>query len=93
MATLTRILLARPRLPQVTLAVLLGAVIFGGVYLADQGSTGQGTTQINAPAVADARPPRVGQPAADFQLTSPDDQPISLSQFRNRPVWINFWAS
>lgn len=93
MASPPRIRLARPRLLRVALALLLGTAIFGGVYLADRDSTGQGATRINAPGIAGAQPPRVGQPAADFQLMSPDGQPVSLSQFEGRPVWINFWAT
>ena len=40
------------------------------------------------PAVA-----RVGEPAPDFQLQDLDGQTISLSDFRGRPVLLNFWAT
>ena len=42
----------------------------------------------SGPAVA-----RVGEPAPDFQLQDLDGQTISLSDFRGRPVLLNFWAT
>jgi len=44
-------------------------------------------TGCAAPSVA-----RVGEPAPDFQLENLDGQSISLSDFRGKPVLINFWA-
>lgn len=35
----------------------------------------------------------VGQPAPDFTLKTLAGEQVSLSQFRGRPVLINFWAS
>ena len=34
-----------------------------------------------------------GSEAPDFQLQDPDGQTVSLSEFRGRPVILNFWAS
>jgi cytochrome c biogenesis protein CcmG, thiol:disulfide interchange protein DsbE len=39
-----------------------------------------------------AHPPRIGSPAPDFTITDPD-RTVSLSQFRGKPVILNFWAS
>jgi peroxiredoxin len=36
--------------------------------------------------------PRSGQTAPDFQLKSIDGEEITLSDFRGKPVMINFWA-
>ena len=36
---------------------------------------------------------RIGNPAPDFTLNTLDNQPIKLSQFRGKPVLINFWAT
>ncbi|MBA7504253.1 Thiol-disulfide oxidoreductase ResA [subsurface metagenome] len=45
-------------------------------------------TGCAAPSVA-----RVGESAPDFQLENLDGQLISLSDFRGKPVLINFWAT
>lgn len=37
--------------------------------------------------------PTTGHPAPDFTLTSLDGETVSLSDFRGRPVVVNFWAS
>ena len=36
---------------------------------------------------------RPGQPAPDFELPTPDGRPVSLRDFRGRPVVVNFWAT
>jgi cytochrome c biogenesis protein CcmG, thiol:disulfide interchange protein DsbE len=35
----------------------------------------------------------VGKPAPDFKLATIDGMSVSLSQFRGRPVLVNFWAT
>ena len=37
--------------------------------------------------------PQIGKPAPGFQLPNLDGQSVSLSDFRGKPVLINFWAS
>lgn len=34
----------------------------------------------------------VDQLAPDFELRTPEGEPVRLSDFRGRPVWLNFWA-
>lgn len=93
MTTVARAVLDHPRLRQAGLAALLGIAILGSVFLIERGRRPTEATQITAPGVAGAVAPRVGQPATDFQVAGADGQMISLSQFKGRPVWINFWAS
>lgn len=38
------------------------------------------------------RPPRIGETAPDFTVTD-SQRTVSLSQFRGKPVVLNFWAS
>jgi thiol-disulfide isomerase/thioredoxin len=38
------------------------------------------------------RPPRIGETAPDFTITDAG-RSVSLSQFRGKPVLLNFWAS
>ncbi len=80
-------------LRQAALAILLGAAILGTVYFVDRGANqNSDITPVNVPG-ATGKVLRAGEPAPDFTITSPDGQPISLAQFKGRPVWINFWAS
>lgn len=37
--------------------------------------------------------PQVGEPAPDFTVATVDDKPLKLSDFRGKPVILNFWAS
>ena len=39
-----------------------------------------------------SHPPRIGSAAPDFTITD-SDRTVSLSQFRGKPVLLNFWAS
>jgi peroxiredoxin len=69
-------------------------------------TSGTGTSPVLTPAastpVAPTSPPpatsepsvgiAVGNLAPDFVLPSPQGADIRLSEFRGRPVWINFWA-
>ena len=40
-----------------------------------------------------ARGPEIGNLAPDFQLDNLDRQSVNLSDFRGKPVLVNFWAS
>jgi cytochrome c biogenesis protein CcmG, thiol:disulfide interchange protein DsbE len=37
--------------------------------------------------------PTVGQPAPPFSLTLLDGRAISLSEFKGKPIVVNFWHS
>lgn len=37
--------------------------------------------------------PVIGRPAPGFQLAALDGRPVSLGDFRGRPVIVNFWAT
>jgi cytochrome oxidase Cu insertion factor (SCO1/SenC/PrrC family) len=36
--------------------------------------------------------PRVGDAAPDFTLPDLNGQPVTLSQFRGKPVFLNWWS-
>lgn len=36
---------------------------------------------------------KVGQPAPDFALSTPDGETVRLADFRGQPVLVNFWAT
>jgi thiol-disulfide isomerase/thioredoxin len=48
---------------------------------------------IMVPSRGATTPFGAGQQAADFGLTNLDGQPVKLSDFAGRPVWVNVWAS
>lgn len=50
-------------------------------------------TGCTTPQVSPQISPQVGEKAPDFALTSLDEQKISLSAFKGKPVLLNFWAS
>jgi peroxiredoxin len=56
-------------------------------------SLGVTDSAIDVSADASGGPPRVGFAAPDFALIGLDGQSVSLSEWRGRPVLINFWAT
>jgi len=70
------------RLQKIILAVVLASVLVSGLVMAG-GSVG----------CTPAQGTQIGNLAPDFQLSGLDGQTISLSDFRGKPVLINFWAS
>ena len=40
-----------------------------------------------------AQGPEIGKLAPDFQLSNLDGQVVSLSDFRGKPIFLNFWAT
>lgn len=44
-------------------------------------------------APAHARPPKVGEPAPDFELTMLDRSKLSFSEMRGNVIVLNFWAT
>ncbi|HVF99146.1 MAG TPA: hypothetical protein VND68_04860, partial [Chloroflexia bacterium] len=81
----------RPHTPlrngTVSAAVVVGiglAIFFGWRVLGAPGAPPSGAPQIRA---------RVGSLAPDFELKDVNTgQMVKLSDFRGRPVWVNFWA-
>lgn len=37
--------------------------------------------------------PKVGEAAPDLVALGADGEPVFLSEFRGKPVWLNFWGS
>lgn len=86
----------RPRagaLRNIVATIAVGIAIVALVWYFDQ-PAGTGASQsITLTASATGPAPRVGKEAPDFAVTALDGQTYNLSDFRGRPVWINFWAS
>jgi cytochrome c biogenesis protein CcmG, thiol:disulfide interchange protein DsbE len=87
----------RPARGRGWLLILAGVLVVGlvaGVLVAvlDRESESNGSTQRGG--VVDAGGAEVGSPAPDFVLPALDgDGEVRLSDFRGRPVIVNFWAS
>ncbi len=79
------------RLPQTRADWLILAAL-----VAVLGTIWIGATRVQADELnPTGRPPSAdrGHPAPDFTLSALDGEPVSLSQFRGRPVILNFWAT
>ncbi|HWQ27745.1 MAG TPA: TlpA disulfide reductase family protein [Dehalococcoidia bacterium] len=72
---------------------LVGVGIAAIVWFFDRPGGGASSQAVTVTATAQGAAPRVGRPAPDFELTLLDGTKVRLSDYRGRPVWINFWAS
>lgn len=84
--------LPRPR--DVALTAVVGVAILAVAYLftaADEGAAS--SWSVSVAGGGQGPPPAVGQPAPDFQVRTLDGGTARLSDFRGRPVWLNFFAT
>jgi thiol-disulfide isomerase/thioredoxin len=94
---------ARPRTGWQLLATRAGlsgltvvALVAFAVYAANLAARAEeidAPVPIVVPGGGAVTPFGTGQTAADFTLTNLDGQPVRLSDFAGRPVWVNVWAS
>ena len=85
----------RPRagaLRNILATIAVGLVIVGLVWFFDRpGAAGVQAITLSASPTGPA--PRVGREAPDFTVRTLDGTDVKLSDYRGRPVWINFWAT
>jgi thiol-disulfide isomerase/thioredoxin len=74
---------------------LIAVVAFAAyaAFLASQADDVTDPVPITVPSKGAGNPLVGGNSAPNFTLPSIDGQPISLSDYAGRPVWINVWAS
>ncbi len=87
-----------PAPPKKSSRWMLTSLVVGGVflvlwYVATQAGEGMPLGLAQSAGHPSGVGPNVGKVAPDFTLMDLDGQPVSLSDFRGRPVMINFWAS
>lgn len=79
-------------LRNIVATLLVGVAIAGVVWIFDRPGTAS-SQSVTVTASANSAPPKVGEPASDFTLKMIDGTTARLSDFKGKPVWINFWAS
>ena len=66
-------------------------LVVGGITAVVVASSGDsGSSGTPAPKALSAK---VGQPAPDFELTALDGKTVKLSDYKGKPLVLNFWAS
>ncbi|MEK7248151.1 MAG: TlpA disulfide reductase family protein [Chloroflexota bacterium] len=80
-------------LRNIVATIFVGIAIIGLVWYFDSPETAGSSQAITLTAVASGPAPKVGKEAPDFRVQGLDGQFYQLSDFRGKPVWINFWAS
>lgn len=79
-------------LRNIVATILVGVAIAALVWAFDRPGTAS-SQSVTVTAAATGAAPKVGKPAPDFELTMIDGTTSRLSDFKGKPVWINFWAS
>lgn len=79
-------------LRNIVATVLVGVAIAAVVWFFDRPGTAS-SQSVTVTAAANSAAPEVGKPASDFTLKMIDGTTARLSDFKGKPVWINFWAS
>ena len=70
--------------PARVIVALLALILLGALVVTGCSTTSQGATSIGL---------NVGNLAPDFTLTDLDGNQVTLSDFRGKAVFINFWAT
>jgi cytochrome c biogenesis protein CcmG, thiol:disulfide interchange protein DsbE len=68
---------------------LASAIVGGAWYIGGR----SGFDQIGRGGANQDLLPKVGEPAPDFTAVSLTADIVSLSDYRGKPVWLNFWGS
>jgi len=66
------------------ISIIVAILLVGGIIFYNQASNGGGSKQFR---------PEVGFTAPDFTLKNEQGQNVTLSQYKGKPVFVNFWAS
>jgi peroxiredoxin len=86
---------SRSQTPLHRSTVVLGIAVAVGLIVAAWFIGGrQDFGQIGSGGINLSLLPKIGQAAPDFvTVTAAEGQPVRLSDYRGKPVWLNFWGS
>jgi cytochrome c biogenesis protein CcmG, thiol:disulfide interchange protein DsbE len=73
----------------VVVVLAVGVVTWVVIARADD----EGSSPVSVPKGVSTGGPRTGEPAPDFTLGTLDGKPVRLSDYRGKPVVLNFWRS
>jgi thiol-disulfide isomerase/thioredoxin len=82
---------------RLTPVIALAAVLTLGLAVSgcpgDSGQDSMALGRITGISTDSTQSPQVGELAPDFYFETPEGEPSSISQFSDRPVLVNFWAT
>ena len=78
---------------RLVVSLVVVAAILVGVELLTSGQDRAGAFSAVNVTGASGPAPRIGSLAPDFEAPDLSGKAVRLSDFRGRPVWINFWAT
>ncbi|MBI3978225.1 MAG: redoxin domain-containing protein [Chloroflexi bacterium] len=73
--------------------VVAVAILAGGCTSLQLPGLSAAASELPAATPGAGSAPKVGARAPDFSLKTPDGKLVTLSDFRGKPVFINFWAT
>jgi len=81
------------RLGTVLVLAVTAAIVMGGAYLVDRPAAATAGVSAVDVGSGDGPAPKAGSPAHDFTATTVDGKKVSLSSYKDHPVWLTFGAS
>jgi len=81
------------RLGTVLVLAVTAAIVTGGAYLVDRPAAASAGVSAVDVGSGDGPAPKAGSPAHDFTATTVDGKKVSLSSYKDHPVWLTFGAS
>jgi len=81
------------RLGTVLVLAVTAAIVTGGAYLVDRPAAASAGVSAVDVGSGDGPAPKVASPAHDFTATTVDGKKVSLSSYKDHPVWLTFGAS
>jgi cytochrome c biogenesis protein CcmG/thiol:disulfide interchange protein DsbE len=81
------------RLRTIVILVVVGIVLSGIAVAVEQPWADDGVSDVTLTGDVAAAAPAAGMPAPDFQTTTIDGTPVSISDYAGQPVWLTFGAS